>query len=56
MNTLLKVLKLLTGVPRDGLHAMSGVLTLADGDRHDSHITPEQFHALTATALHRIGP
>lgn len=35
---------------------MSGLLTLADGDRRDSHFTPEQFHALTAKALHQIGP
>ena len=47
--------KLLTA-DHETAQAMSGLLTLADVDRHDSRITPEQLDALTAAAPHQIGP
>ena len=47
--------KLLTA-DHETAQAMSGLLTLADVDRRDSRITPEQLDALTAAAPHQIGP
>ena len=47
--------KLLTA-DHETAQAMSGLLTLADVDCHDSRFTPEQLDALTAAAPHQIGP